>query len=59
MKTDPALQSAIDNPQSAIDISIVVPVFEEEESLPELAQQIREVCQTAGFSFEVRFVDDG
>lgn len=41
------------------DLTIVVPVFEEEESLPELAQQIREACEGAGLSFEVWFVDDG
>lgn len=41
------------------DLTIVVPVFEEEESLPELAHEIRAVCASAGFSFEVWFVDDG
>ena len=41
------------------DVTVVVPVFEEEESLPELADQIRVVCEEAGFSFEVWFVDDG
>ena len=52
-------QSAIRNPQSAIDVSVVVPVFEEEESLPELARQIRAACEEAGLAFEVWFVDDG
>ena len=41
------------------DISVVVPVFEEEESLPELARQIRTACEEAGLSYEVWFVDDG
>ena len=45
--------------QSKIDVSVVVPVFEEEESLPELARQIRAACEEAGLSFEVWFVDDG
>lgn len=40
-------------------ISIVVPVFEEAESLPELADRIRTTCEEHGFSFEVWFVDDG
>jgi glycosyltransferase involved in cell wall biosynthesis len=40
-------------------VSIVVPVFDEEESLPKLAEQIRHVCDGAGMSFEVWFVDDG
>lgn len=38
---------------------MVVPVYDEEESLPELAQQIEEVCESADYSFEVWFVDDG
>lgn len=41
------------------DISVIVPVFEEEESLPELCQWIGRVMQTHGFSFEVLMIDDG
>ena len=41
------------------DISIVVPVFEEEESLPELADRIRAACEVEGLRFEVWMVDDG
>jgi glycosyltransferase involved in cell wall biosynthesis len=41
------------------DVSIVVPVFDEEESLPALASEIREACEEAGLSFEVWLVDDG
>ncbi|NBC17584.1 MAG: glycosyltransferase [Bacteroidetes bacterium] len=41
------------------DISVVVPVFEEEESLPELARQVRDACEAADLDFEVWFVDDG
>jgi glycosyltransferase involved in cell wall biosynthesis len=41
------------------DLSIIVPVFDEEESLPELTERIRSVCDGAGFSFECWFVDDG
>lgn len=40
-------------------LSIVVPVYEEEESLPELAALIRQVCEQAQFSFEVWLIDDG
>ena len=40
-------------------LSIVVPVYEEEESLPELAVLLREVCEREGFSFEVWMIDDG
>lgn len=42
-----------------IDLSIVVPVFEEAESLPELARAIRAACDGAGYRFEVWLIDDG
>lgn len=41
------------------EVSVVVPVYDEEESLPELARQIQSVCDAHGISFEVWFVDDG
>lgn len=41
------------------DLSIVVPVLDEEESLPRLADGIRNACDGAGLSFEVWMVDDG
>ncbi|RMH61279.1 MAG: glycosyltransferase [Bacteroidetes bacterium] len=40
-------------------MSIVVPVFEEAESLPELARAIRAACDGAGYRFEVWLIDDG
>jgi glycosyltransferase involved in cell wall biosynthesis len=43
------------NPQ----ISIVVPLYNEEESLPELHQWIVRVMHTNNFSYEVVFIDDG
>ncbi len=42
-----------------MQISVVIPLLNEEESLPELAQWIRRVMQEQGFSWEVIFVDDG
>ncbi len=41
------------------DLSIVVPVYDEAASLPELAEEIRTVCEAHGYHFEVWFVDDG
>lgn len=43
---------------SHIDISIVVPLYNEEESLPELVHEIDQALSTA-FSYEILFVDDG
>ena len=42
-----------------IQISVVVPVFNEEESLPELTQWISRVMKDNGFSYEVIFINDG
>ena len=40
-------------------ISVVVPVFNEEESLPELAHWISRVMNQHGFSYEVILINDG
>ncbi len=42
-----------------MDLSIVIPLKDEEESLPELADWIKSVCETNGYSYEVIMVDDG
>ena len=42
-----------------MDISVVVPLYNETESLPELAAWIRRVMEENGFSYEVIFVNDG
>jgi dolichol-phosphate mannosyltransferase len=42
-----------------IDISVVVPVYNEEENLPVLIPQIAEVLKPLGKTYEMIFVDDG
>lgn len=42
-----------------MNISIVIPAKDEQESIPELSQWISRVMETHGFSYEVIFVDDG
>ncbi|MDE7396398.1 MAG: glycosyltransferase family 2 protein [Muribaculum sp.] len=42
-----------------MDISVVVPLYNEAESLPELEAWIARVMAENGFSYEVIFVDDG
>lgn len=42
-----------------MDISVVIPLYNEEESLPELHSWIRRVMVKHGFSYEVIFVNDG
>ena len=42
-----------------MDISVIVPLYNEEESLPELSEWIVKVMNENKFSYEVIFVDDG
>ena len=42
-----------------MDISVVIPLFNEEESLNELHDRIKKVMQENDFSYEIIFVDDG
>lgn len=42
-----------------MDISVVIPLYNEEESLPELFAWIQRVMDGNHFSYEVIFVNDG
>ncbi|MBM6960420.1 glycosyltransferase [Bacteroides caecigallinarum] len=42
-----------------MDISVVIPLYNEEESLPELQAWIERVMNENGFSYEIIFVNDG
>ncbi|MCX6243467.1 MAG: glycosyltransferase family 2 protein [Bacteroidetes bacterium] len=42
-----------------MNISVVIPLLNEEESLPELAAWIERIMLENGYSYEVLFVDDG
>ena len=53
------LKSAIRNPNSEMDLTVVVPLFNEDESLPELEAWIRRVMEANRFSYEIIMVDDG
>lgn len=51
-----AVDLAID---PAVDLAIIVPAFNEAESLPELVRRVVEVVAGMGRSFEIWIVDDG
>lgn len=42
-----------------MDISVVIPLYNEAESLPELTEWIRRVMKENNFSYEIIFVNDG
>lgn len=42
-----------------MDLSIVIPLINEAESLPELATWIEKVMNEQGYSYEIIFIDDG
>lgn len=41
------------------DISLIIPLYNEEESLPELVEWIERVCTTHNYSREIILIDDG
>ena len=42
-----------------MDLSVVIPVYNEEESIHELTEWIEKVCASERLSFEIIFIDDG
>ena len=42
-----------------MDLTVIIPAFNEAESLPELSAWIARVMQENGYDYEVLFVDDG
>ena len=42
-----------------MDISVVIPLYNEDESIPELYAWIERVMKENGFSYEVIFINDG
>jgi len=47
------------DPQSTLDLSVVVPVLDEEESIGPLHSSLKEALDSLGKEYEIVFVDDG
>jgi len=45
--------------KASLDLSVIIPLYNEDESLPELAAWIEKVVLANGYQYEVIFVDDG
>lgn len=54
----PTIKFSKDN-STSMDLSIVIPLLNEEESLPELTQLIHQTCIDNRLLYEIIFVDDG
>ena len=59
IEASPQTELNIATSETAPQLSLVIPLLNEEESLPELEGWIRRVCEQHGFSYEIIFVDDG
>ncbi|WP_407841293.1 glycosyltransferase family 2 protein [Streptomyces sp. DSM 116496] len=53
------MSAVYDTRRASIALSVVVPIFNEEESLPVLAERLRPVLDVYGEPYEVLAVDDG
>jgi glycosyltransferase involved in cell wall biosynthesis len=47
------------NKTGRIEISLVIPVFNEAESLPDLHREVDKACRALGRSYEIILIDDG
>ncbi len=47
------------NPIVLMDLSVVIPVYNEDESIQELAEWIERVCIKNKLTYEILFIDDG
>jgi len=54
-----AVPSARAEPEAAPDVSLIVPIYNEQASVDELYRRTIETLEAADLSFEVIFVDDG
>jgi dolichol-phosphate mannosyltransferase len=46
-------------PDDPIDVSIILPAYNEEDSIDGVYQQVVDTMEVSGYSFEILFVDDG
>ena len=54
-----ALPLADSTTQSWLDLSLVVPIYNEYESIPKLVETIADVLKTMDVTYEIIFIDDG
>jgi len=52
-------QTSQKNSPQKVDLSVVIPLYNEAESLPELYQRLTDVLQEENIHYELLFIDDG
>jgi len=55
----PAVLPVAPSAAAVLDVSVLVPVFDEQDSVAELAERVARALEGVGRSFEIVFVDDG
>lgn len=58
-ESDAAVEAAPGSDPEALELSVLVPVLDEADTVEELAARLAEVLEELGRSFEVVFIDDG
>lgn len=46
-------------PDDPVEVSVILPAYNEEDSIDGVYTQVRDVLEKAGYTFEILFVDDG
>ncbi|MGC1216397.1 MAG: glycosyltransferase family 2 protein [Phormidesmis sp.] len=61
LSTNPAVNGTLANstPSTMLDLSVVVPIYNEVETIPHLVKQITDVLKNMNVSYELICVDDG
>jgi glycosyltransferase involved in cell wall biosynthesis len=59
MKTEPYLPNLQTLRSPELEVSVVIPVYNEVESVPRLVEAIAQVLRTEGLAYEIIAVDDG
>ena len=54
-----ASQISLHDPSGQIYVSILIPLFDEKDSIPEMYAQVTAACAALGRPYEVLFIDDG
>jgi len=59
VQIDLASAAALDVVQTPLDISVVIPVFNERDNLNLLYWKLKKVLDSLGLAYEILFIDDG